>query len=282
MGRVVQRKPPWAVFRIPGGASYTSLKGIIDSHGLRTVCSEARCPNRAECHDAGTATFLVLGDRCTRNCRYCSIEKGEPLPPDAGEPARVAQAVKSLNLKYAVITSVTRDDIADGGASHFAAVICEIRSIAPECGVEVLVPDFRRNMEYAVQTIAACSPRVINHNIEVARSKFRELRPGGNYDASLTLLRIIAQSGTAAKSGLMVGFGESMLDVRQTLEDVHSTGCEIITVGQYLQSHRSGYQVEKFYHPDEFKEIEAMARSIGFTKILAGPLVRSSYHAGGA
>ncbi|HOO70967.1 MAG TPA: lipoyl synthase [Spirochaetota bacterium] len=279
MGKEIARKPRWIKFSIPGGKEYTRLKGIISAQKLHTVCTEARCPNIGECFSCGTATFLIMGPVCTRNCRYCSVASGVPAELDHDEPFRVAAAVRDMNLTYAVITSVTRDDLADGGASCFAATVENIRSLVPSCSVELLIPDFKGSMEPSLARIIDARPDVINHNIEVVKSHYRELRPRGDYGLSLRLLKSASASGIPAKSGLMIGFGETIEEIFGTIDDLADAGCSIITVGQYLQSKVDGYPTVKYYTPDEFIRIEHYAREKGVSRVLSGPLVRSSYHA---
>jgi len=275
-----KRKPEWVKFKIPGGSEYVRVKRIINERGLHTVCLEAGCPNIGECFNNGTATFLILGNICTRNCRYCAVEKGNPEFTDYDEPVKVAEAIEHLGLNYAVITSVTRDDLEDGGAEIFVSMVRNIRERIPECKIELLVPDFGESMEESIKKIVLSGPDIINHNIEVVKNYYEGLRPLGNYALSLKLLDKVAASGIPAKSGLMIGFGETMDDIETTLKDLQSAGCSILTVGQYLQSKKTGFPVEKYYTPEEFEEIKKMARDMGFKKILSGPLVRSSYHAG--
>ncbi len=275
----VNRIPRWLKFQIPGGAEYVRLKNTIGAFNLHTVCVEAKCPNIGECFCKGTATFMILGNVCTRNCRYCAVQKGSPLPPDSDEPERVAEAVRQLGISYAVITSVTRDDLPDGGASIFVGTVKKIREKNTLARVEVLVPDFLHCGSEALDAVLDAQPDVFNHNIEVVRNLFPILRPRGNYARSLEVLRSAAKEGLAVKTGLMVGFKETMDDIRSTLEDVRNAGAMIITVGQYLQSHRGAYPVMKYYHPEEFEEMRQMALALGFRKALCGPLVRSSYHA---
>ncbi len=275
----IGRIPPWVRFSVPGGPRYVMVKKVIEAEGLHTVCTEARCPNMGECFGRGIATFLILGDVCTRNCAYCAVTKGTPGPVDEREPERVAGAVMKLGLTFAVITSVTRDDIPDGGASHFAAVIEKIRRVNDACGIEVLVPDFSGSMKPSVDTILARRPDVFNHNIEAVRGLFRELRPMGNYEGSIELIRYAASRGVPVKSGFMVGFGESIDDIRLTLEDLKRAGCRHVTVGQYLRSRRENRPVAKYYNPGEFELIARMALEIGIPKVQSAPLVRSSYHA---
>ena len=280
MGRLTRKIPDWVRFTVPGGPEYASVKRVVADLKLHTICTEARCPNIGECLCTGTATFLMLGTVCTRNCRYCAVAQGIPVNlDDDGEPARVGSAVARLNLKYAVITSVTRDDLPDGGASAFARTIREIRAQAPGAKVEVLVPDFLQAAPGSLEIVLDARPDVFNHNIEVARPLFRKLRPLGDYHHSLGVIRQAASAGLPAKSGLMVGFGESMDDIILTLRDLRDAGCSILTVGQYLRSHRGAAPVEKFYTPDEFAEMEEIARGLGFMSARCGPLVRSSYRA---
>jgi len=247
MGALSGRIPRWISLRIPGGADYVRVKGVIEREKLHTVCMAARCPNVADCFCAGTATFLIMGDVCTRNCRYCAIRSGAPGPADPTEPERVARAIAELGLRYAVITSVTRDDIPDGGAALFAATVRAIRGISPHCRVEVLIPDFGQSMETSIERVMEAGPDVINHNIETVGSLFPSLRPRGDYSLSLRLLARVASSGRPAKSGLMLGLGESMDQVRATLEDLLRAGCSILTAGQYLRSRRENHPVERFY-----------------------------------
>ncbi len=279
MGRVGRAIPDWIRFSIPGGEEYKKVRQAISAGRLHTICVEARCPNIGECFCRGTATFLIMGNICTRNCRYCAVEKGVPSPPDLEEPLRIARAVRSMGLRHAVITSVTRDDLNDGGASIFAATVRAVRDLSPECGIELLLPDFKSSLEESVREVCLSRPDVINHNIEVAGPLYGQLRPRGDYGASLALLEAAGGYGIPVKSGLMIGFGESMDDIRHTLEDLRSTGCTILTVGQYLQSRREGFPVAKYYSPQEFLEIEAMALGLGFASVQSGPLVRSSYRA---
>jgi lipoic acid synthetase len=279
MGRLKRNIPDWIKYKIPAGKTYARVKNTIAERGLHTICTEARCPNIGECFGNGTATFLILGNICTRNCRYCSVSKGEPMPPDEDEPLAIAEAVASLGLRYVVITSVTRDDLPDGGSALFAATLDAIRGAQPSCRIELLVPDFKNDMAGSMARIIHRRPDVINHNIEVVRRFYRELRPMGDYELSLRLLEGASESGIPAKSGLMIGFGEDLNDIEETLRDLHHAGCTILTVGQYLTPSREGYPVKRYYHPDEFKEIEIMAEDIGFMRVQAGPLVRSSYHA---
>lgn len=270
------RIPEWIKMKVPGGENYIRLKRATAA--VHTVCLEAKCPNIGECFCEGSAAFLILGDCCTRSCRYCAVRHGAPAAVDADEPALVADAVAELGLSFAVVTSVTRDDLCDGGALHFAACVAQIRKRMPSCGIELLIPDFR-DKEGALEKVFAARPDIINHNIEAARSVFSALRPQGNYDYSLRVLRRIADAGFPAKSGLMIGFGETTDDIERTMDELKAAGCSMLTVGQYLRSYRDGFPVAKFYTPDEFNSIAEKAKRIGFSRVLSGPLVRSSYHA---
>jgi len=275
----VNRKPDWIRYKTPGGPGYLNVKRCVSELNLHTICVEAKCPNAGDCFAENTATFLILGNICTRNCLYCAVEKSTPLEPDPTEPERVADAIFRLGLKYAVITSVTRDDLADGGASYFAETTRNIKRRVPECKVELLVPDFKNNIVDALNIIKGSEPYILNHNIETVKKFFPKLRPKGDYFLSLDLIKRASSMGFALKSGLMIGFGETIDDITDTMLDLFESGCSILTVGQYLSPSRDHYKVEKYYHPDEFAEIKIIAERIGFNKVLSAPHVRSSYHA---
>ena len=246
---------------------------------LNTVCENARCPNKNECYTKNTATFLIMGNICTRNCRYCNINCAKPQPLDKDEPFHIAKAIKDLGLKYAVITSVTRDDLTDGGANHFAQCITEIRKLTPDVKIEILTPDFK-NKKSALETIEKAHPDVFNHNIETTREVFKSARPQGNYDLSLEVLRYIKQnSDITTKSGLMIGLGETFEQIEQTLKDLKANGCDILTIGQYIQPSKNHLPVSKYYIPEEYEELKILAKSAGFKYYQIGPLVRSSYNA---
>jgi len=274
------RKPPWLKVRIPGTPGCNRVRDILSHHGLHSICQEARCPNIAECFQDGTATFLLMGNVCTRNCRYCHVAPGVPAPVDPGEIPRLAEAVKSLALKYVVLTSVTRDDLPDGGAAVFADGIAALRAALSDIRIEVLIPDFQGRIE-ALEKVIAARPDVINHNIEVVPSLFAALRPQGNYAVSLAILRRLGreQAALRSKSGFMIGFGESREDIRQLLADLAGARCGAVTVGQYLQPTRRHVPVRKYYQPGEFAAIREEALALGIPHVEAGPLVRSSYHA---
>lgn len=274
------KKPWWLKVPVPSGSGYYRVRKILREKRLHTICEEGNCPNRAECFGRGTATFLLLGRVCTRHCLYCNVEcRYPPEEVDSGEVERVVQAVRELGLHYVVITSVTRDDLPDGGASIFAAVVKRLKEEFPSLRVEVLVPDFAGREEDLNKVIEA-GPQVINHNVECTSSVFSQLRPQGNYRRSLDLLRRVSEAGVRAKSGFMVGLGESWDDVVDTLRDLLSVNCRWVTIGQYQQPTRYHWPVYKFYEPEEFSRLEEIARSLGFEAVASGPLVRSSYRAG--
>ena len=256
-----------------------NVRKILKHNCLNTVCENARCPNKNECYTKNTATFLIMGNNCTRNCRYCNISCNRPEPLDPQEPKHIAKAVKDLGLKYAVITSVTRDDLTDGGAQHFANCIYEIRKISPDVKIEILTPDFKNKKE-ALDIIINAHPNVFNHNIETVRAVFKTARPQGNYDTSLDVLKYIKQnSDIQTKSGMMIGLGETFAQIKETIEDLYSVGCDILTIGQYIQPSKEHLPVAKYYSLEEYEELKKLAASIGIKNHQIGPLVRSSYNA---
>ena len=256
-----------------------TVRRIIKTKCLNTVCENARCPNKNECYTKNTATFLIMGNNCTRNCRYCNISCARPEPLDLNEPFHVAEAVKDLGLKYAVITSVTRDDLSDGGAEHFANCIYEIRKISPDVKIEILTPDFKGNKD-SLNTIIKARPNVFNHNIETVRNVFKTARPQGDYDCSLEVLKYIKDnSDIITKSGLMIGLGETFEDIEQTLVDLKNVGCDILTIGQYIQPSKAHLEVSKYYTPEEYENLKQLAKKVGIKHYQIGPLVRSSYRA---
>jgi lipoic acid synthetase len=273
-------KPPWLKVRAPGSPGYLRLKGLMRELDLHTVCEEAQCPNIGECWHYGTATFMILGDVCTRACSYCAVAHGRPGAVDEAEPVRVASAIQTLDLGYVVITSVDRDDLADGGASIFAAVIRETRARQPDCRIEVLIPDFQGN-EAALHTVLDAAPDILNHNTETVPRLYRMARSGGRYARTLELLSRSRRYAPAVptKTGLMVGLGEERDELVATFEDLRRVGCEILTVGQYLRPSAAHAPMVRYYHPDEFAELKRLALSLGFVHVESGPLVRSSYHA---
>ena len=255
-----------------------TVRRILKTKCLNTVCEGARCPNKSECYSHNTATFLIMGQVCTRNCRYCNISPARPEPLDPQEPEHIAEAVKELGLKYAVITSVTRDDLPDGGAEHFKNCIDEIRKIS-DAKIEILTPDFKGNRD-SLDTIISAKPDVFNHNIETVRRIFKTARPQGDYDCSLRVLKYIKEnSSIVTKSGLMVGLGETEEDIEETLLDLKNAGVDIITIGQYIQPSKAHLEVAKYYTPEEFEDLKKLARKTGFKNYQIAPLVRSSYHA---
>ncbi|MDA8099368.1 MAG: lipoyl synthase [Nitrospiraceae bacterium] len=270
--------PPWFRTSLSTSGRFVAVRNRLREGSLRTVCEGAACPNRNECWNAGTATFLILGDRCTRSCRFCNIPSGHPIPVDRKEAQRVAQAAKSLCLDHVVITSVTRDDLPDGGAGLFAETIHAVRSIMPACTIEVLVPDFQGSRE-ALDTVLAAAPDILNHNIETVPSLYPSVRPQADFRRSLGVLAQAVQRGCTAKSGMMAGLGEDREKIHETMQELRKTGCELLTIGQYLQPRRDLWPVARFYHPDEFRDMEQEGVVLGFTAVQAGPLVRSSYHA---
>lgn len=274
------QKPRWLKKRLPSGPNFEKIKGLIEKKRLHTVCQEARCPNIWECFSQQTATFLIMGSRCSRNCRFCSVEQGSLEPPDPAEPALVASAARQMGLKYVVITSVTRDDLSDGGATCFARTIDEIHRQIPQTLVEVLIPDFQGDAE-ALQTVLKARPDVLNHNIETVPRLYPTVRPQANYRRSLQLLNRVHKydPDLPTKSGLMLGLGESAAEIRSTLKDLNDVRCRILTLGQYLQPSKAHLPVMRFVPPDEFENWKHIALKMGFAEVASGPFVRSSYHA---
>ncbi|MEO8604933.1 MAG: lipoyl synthase [bacterium] len=277
---VARRHPEWIKVRAPGGEGYAATKRVVTELALHTVCEEARCPNVAECWAHRTATFMLLGDVCTRNCGYCAVAHGKPLAVDPHEPARVADGVARLGLQHVVITSVDRDDLPDGGAAHFAATARAIKERLPDCAVEVLTPDFKGNLEALAQVVD--SPiDVFNHNTETVPRLYRRARPGGRYDRCLGLLDAAKRRrpGLRTKTGLMLGLGEEQDEVVAVMRDLVAVGCDILTLGQYLQPTRDHLPIERYLNPDEFAALRLIGLELGFRHVESGPLVRSSYHA---
>ena len=278
---VVQRRlPPWLKVRAPGGPNYLELRDLLRGSQLHTVCEEAHCPNIGDCWERKTATFMILGDICTRACSYCAVTTGMPTELDLLEPVRLAATVERLGLKYAVITSVNRDELEDGGAFIFAQCISQIRKRLPSCKVEVLIPDFCGNWD-ALETVMAAGPETLNHNIETVRRVFHRVRPKGDYGQSLELLfraKALAPGGVT-KSGMMVGLGETWGEIIETMRDLRSVDCDLLTVGQYLRPSQKHAPLAKWYTPAEFEELRGVGEALGFRHVASGPLVRSSYHA---
>jgi len=275
----IRKKPPWLKRRLPTGKQYENVRQLLDKNCLHTVCQEAKCPNLWECFTEGTATFLIMGDRCTRNCRFCAVEQGSLNPPDPEEPKRIAQAVQTLNLDYVVVTSVTRDDLPDGGAGHFAATIESIRKTNPDARVEVLIPDFQGS-EPALDLVLEAAPDVLNHNLETVKRLYPRVRPLAIYERSLALMKYAyANSAIPIKSGLMLGLGESDDEVHEALQDLLDNGCSLLTLGQYLQPSKSHLPVIDYIQPQMFESLRHSALAMGFKEVASGPFVRSSYHA---
>ncbi|ALA58478.1 lipoyl synthase [Nitrospira moscoviensis] len=272
------RLPAWFKVRATTGPDYLDIKQTMDRLRLHTICEEARCPNRWECWNARTATFLILGEICTRRCHYCSVETGRPKAVDPDEPRRVAEAVQALGLRHAVITSVNRDELDDGGAATFAATIREVRRLSPACTIEVLIPDFEGD-EAALRIVCREQPEILNHNIETVRRLFPSLRPQGKYQRSLALLHSAKREGMTTKSGLIVGMGETLDEAREVMRDLRAVECDILTIGQYLQPTKAHLPVARFYDPSEFAVLKEEGIAMGFHHVESGPLVRSSYHA---
>jgi lipoic acid synthetase len=277
---VREPKPPWLKVRFPGGPNFERLQGLMRDSGLHTVCEEARCPNIGECWGRGTATFMILGETCTRSCGFCAVKTGRPEGLDTDEPRRVALAIQRMDLRHAVITSVNRDELPDGGAGIFAETIRWTRRLCPETTIEVLIPDFRGD-HGALATVMAAGPEILNHNIETVPRLYRRVRPQAVYERSLEVLRAAKELRPASrtKSGVMVGLGETVAELLQVFEDLRSHGVEILTVGQYLRPTPAHLPIDRYYHPDEFADLKARALAMGFDHVESGPLVRSSYHA---
>jgi lipoic acid synthetase len=276
----VERRPEWLKVRLPAGPNFRDLVGVMRTQALHTVCEEARCPNIGDCWERRTATFLILGNVCTRHCAYCAIAHGLPTELDAGEPERVASAVAAMGLRHVVVTSVDRDDLRDGGAAMFARTIRLVRERVARCSIEVLIPDFKGDAA-ALDTVLDAAPDILNHNIETVARLFPAVRSGGRYRRSLDLLARAKARGARwlTKSGMMVGLGESADEVAETMRDLRAVGCDILTIGQYLSPGRDYVPIARYYHPDEFAAFKVQGLAMGFRHVESGPLVRSSYHA---
>ena len=273
-------KPPWLKVRAPGGPNFVRLKGLMRQWNLHSVCEEAHCPNMGECWGELTATFMILGDVCTRNCGYCAVTHGRPVWEDREEPERVGRAVSELGLEYVVITSVNRDDLADGGAAHFAATVRAVRRHAPGCRVELLIPDFQGNAG-ALQTVLEAGPDVLNHNTETVPRLYKVARHGGRYERALELFRRARAGapGRVTKSGIILGLGEERAELLATMRDLRGVDVNVLTLGQYLRPSPRHLPIARYYRPEEFDELAERGRAMGFAHVEAGPLVRSSYHA---
>ena len=272
------RRPEWLKVRAPGGDDYARIKSMMRSKALHTVCEEARCPNISECWNAGTATFMIHGDTCTRSCGFCAVKTGRPLPVDHDEPRRVAEAVAAMNLKHAVITSVNRDELKDGGSIIWAETITAVRQASPQTTIEVLIPDFKGNTEN-LRRIVDAKPDVLNHNTETVPRLYKHVRPQGRYPWTLDVLRQAKELGMRTKTGIMLGLGETPAEIMQTMADLSEVNVDVLTLGQYLQPTKNHLPVDRFVHPDEFKHYEIEGLKMGFDVVESGPLVRSSYHA---
>jgi len=277
---IKERKPDWLKIRLSTSPAYEEVKGLIRAHGLHTVCQEAQCPNTVHCFERRTATFLLLGDTCTRDCRFCAVKVGRPALPDSEEPERVAEAVKILGLKHVVLTSVTRDDLPDGGAEHFGETVRRIRLRVKPISIEVLIPDFKGSLE-ALRVVVDSRPEVINHNVETVPRLYPRVRPQARYERSLELLRRVKEENAVitSKSGLMVGLGETAGEVLGVMEDLRKAGCEILTIGQYLAPSPLHHPLVEYVEPDQFAFYKREGLARGFSSITSGPLVRSSFHA---
>jgi lipoic acid synthetase len=274
------RRPHWLKVQATWGENYRRTKSLLAKSNLHTVCQEANCPNICHCFEKGTATFLILGDICTRGCTFCDLKRGRPVPVDEAEPDRVAEVVRTLKLQYAVITSVTRDDLEDGGASIFVRTINEIRSSIPDCRVEVLIPDFGGSFQ-SLKTVVKAGPDVLNHNLETVKRLYSKVRKGADYGRSLELLQNVKRINRSmvSKSGMMVGLGENWEEILELMRDLRSVDCDLLTIGQYLSPSEDHIPITRFYHPNEFAKLKIMGEEMGFAHVESGPLVRSSYHA---
>ncbi|MFO8027740.1 MAG: lipoyl synthase [Opitutales bacterium] len=275
---MIERKPDWLRAKLPTSKEYKEVRGIVDSHDLHTVCKSAQCPNMGECWSRGTATVMILGNICTRSCRFCAVQTGRPTELDLGEPVRVADSIAKMDLKHAVITSVARDDLKDGGASVWAATIRAIQNRVPECAVEVLTADFRGQQEYLDVVLDAC-PDIFNHNLETVKRLQRPIRKTARYERSLWVLEHAKSRGFITKSGIMLGIGEKEDEIKEVLQDMVAVGVDVLTIGQYLQPSKQHQPIDRWVHPDEFKRWKDYALEIGFGVCESGPMIRSSYHA---
>ena len=277
----VQRKPKWIRAKAPTGNKVAGIKKILRERKLSSVCEEAACPNLGECFSHGTATFMIMGDICTRRCPFCDVAHGKPLTLDPDEPRQLAEAVAQMKLNYVVVTSVDRDDLRDGGAQHFADCIRQIREQSPATRIEVLLPDFRGREKTALQILSEQPADVFNHNLETVPRLYRQCRPGADYSGSLALLKTYKEQrpDVLTKSGIMLGMGETMQEIQAVLEDLRAHGCDMLTLGQYLQPSRDHLPVERFVTPEEFEQLRIDAEAMGFRNVASGPMVRSSYHA---
>jgi lipoic acid synthetase len=276
--QIKERRPEWLRIKLQVNESFMKVRNIVSDHKLHTVCEEARCPNMSECWSRGTATFMILGDICTRSCGFCAVKTGKPVGLDIDEPRRVAQAVKLMGIKHAVITSVNRDDLKDGGAGIFAETIKKIRELVPECRVEVLIPDFKGD-EKALDIVIEAKPDILNHNVETVPRLYKIVRPQAKYERSLKVLEYCKKHGLVTKTGLMLGIGEKTEEIIDVMKDLRSIDVDILTLGQYLQPTKMHLPVDRFVQPEEFEMLKKIGLEMGFKYVESGPLVRSSYHA---
>lgn len=272
------KKPSWLKINIGVNDRYTETKRIVDTHGLHTICSSGRCPNMGECWGKGTATFMIGGDICTRSCKFCNTKSGRPLPLDGNEPESVARSVQLMKLSHAVITSVDRDDLVDMGASHWVKTLRKIKELNPAVTVEALIPDFQGNLEL-VKQVASCGANIVSHNMETVKRLTPVVRSVARYETSLEVIRAIAETGVTAKSGMMVGLGETVSEVEELMDNLLEYGCRILTIGQYLQPTHKHYPVKEYVTPQQFEAYKELGLKKGFAEVVSGPLVRSSYHA---
>lgn len=273
-----RQKPDWLKIKVPKGKEYIGVREVIDRNKLHTICTSGQCPNKEDCWGRGTATFMILGNICTRSCKFCSVATGRPLPADRAEPERVAESVKLMKLRHCVITSVDRDDLEDGGAAIWAATIRAVRELNPDTTMETLVPDFRGRKEY-LQVVIDAGPEVISHNLETVKRLTPQVRSAAIYERSLEVVGWVAQSGIRSKSGIMLGLGETEGEVIRVMDDLRKVGCEVMTIGQYLQPTRNHLPVQEFIRPEQFEKYRMIGLQKGFRHVESGPLVRSSYHA---
>jgi len=273
-----QKRPPWIRVKVSNNTEFVRLRQLVSSYHLHTVCESASCPNIGECWGRGTATFMILGSKCTRDCRFCDVQPGQPEPADAEEPQRVAEAICLLSLKHAVLTSVTRDDLPDGGAQIWAETIRQIRRLNPDCRIEVLIPDFQGD-EASLQLVFQAKPDILGHNIETVPRLYLCVRPQADYQRSLWVLRQAKDAGLITKSGMMLGMGETLQEARTVMQELRNAGCDILALGQYLQPTKSHVPIKCYWRPEEFQQLKAEGEELGFLHVEAGPLVRSSYHA---
>jgi len=273
-----RQKPDWLKIKVPAGKEYLGVKEIVNKHKLHTICTSGNCPNMCDCWERGTATLMILGDICTRSCKFCNVKTGKPMPADAGEPARVAESVKLMGLKHCVLTSVDRDDLEDGGAGLWADTIRAVKEKNPTTSIEALIPDFQGRKEL-VQMVIDSGPELISHNLETVRRLTPQVRSVASYNRSLEVIRMIAGSGIRAKSGIMTGLGENREEILETMDDLISAGCEVLTIGQYLQPSKEHLPVQEFTTPEEFESLRLVGLEKGFIHVESQPLVRSSYKA---